>query len=126
MFNHRFVQKAAQAGIALALAAMTFVSPIQATAQSRVTFEVYNESGFEIRYLYMSSTADTSWERDLLGSGVLHSGYHIPVNVVPGRYDLKLVDEDGDRCVLRNIAVYRDSVFYITPTVLIGCEVVSE
>jgi hypothetical protein len=70
----------------------------------------------------MSSSSDRSWERDLLGPGVLQSGYHIPVYVVPGGYDRALVDEDKDRCILRDIAAYRATAFHISHNRPLGCE----
>jgi hypothetical protein len=124
MFTRNSIRKPVQSGIALALAALTFMALPTATAQARVTFEIHNASGYEIHYLYLSSTSDPYWRR--VGNTVLPSGWSLPVNVVPGRYDLKLVDEDGLRCVLQNIAIYRDSDFYITPQKLLACQFVTE
>src|SRR5437868_6178499 len=103
---------------------MTIMAPAQATAQTGSSLEIHNVSGFSIYYLFMSSASDDSWKRDLLGRRVLMSGGQFTVtDIPPGRYDLKLVDEDGDTCVVGNFGLYRDSVYRITPDKLIGCEV---
>jgi hypothetical protein len=72
----------------------------------------------------MSSASDPDWRRDLLGQNVLPAGYHItlPERFFSGYYDLKLVDEDGDVCVARNVRVNGNTTWNITNSWLLNCE----
>jgi hypothetical protein len=104
---------------ALALLAIS----IPATSESRHTLEVENGSGFNIYHLQMSSSNDHSWERDLLGSRILFDGNSFTVTgIVPGLYDIRVVDEDNDACVVNRVRVDEDMTWDLTPLGLVGCE----
>jgi len=107
---------------ALALIAGSNASFVQ--AQSGYTVQIENRSDYGIYQIRMSSASDRDWERDLLGAGVLPSGYHItlPERFFPGYYDLKLVDEDGDICVVSNVRVNGNTTWDITNSWLLNCE----
>ena len=81
-----------------------------------------NESGLTINRFYMSSTNDGSWESDLLGNGVLRSGYHTTIYADRGDYDVKLVDRDGDQCIVKGVTVSGDRTLTITSDMLMQCE----
>ncbi len=89
---------------------------------NRVTVQLDNSSGYTIREIYLSPTSWTNWGRDLLGSGQLHSGYRETIEALPGTYDLRLVDTDGDDCILFNIQVRADRAITITRDALLRCE----
>ena len=61
------------------------------------------QSGYTIERFYMSSTSNPYWSRDLLGTGRLASGYHTNFRADLGTYDVKLVDSDGDECVVNGV-----------------------
>lgn len=96
---------------------------IPLTAQSRHTLEVNNNSGFNIYHIQMSSSYDISWEPDLLGSRILYDGNSFTVTgITPGLYDIRLVDEDNDQCIVKQVRVHEDMTWNLTPLGLVGCE----
>ena len=71
-------------------------------AQQNPSITIVNNTGFVVYYVYISSTADPNWGPDRLDANqVLRNGDSFtmvlphPVNVV-NRYDIRLVDLDGD------------------------------
>lgn len=88
----------------------------------RVRVDITNNSSYDIYEIHMSPTGDGNWERDLLRDDVLTRGASTTVTAVPGRYDLKLVDEDGDACVVMNLPLYGDEAWSITNRWLLSCE----
>ncbi len=83
---------------------------------------VENRSGIAIDQIYMSRVTDPDWRNDLLGSGILWSGYDTTILKGWGRYDVKLVDGDGDDCVVNDVAIRGDSTLMITRAWLLRCE----
>ena len=109
-------------GVTFAVLAL-FAASAPAIAQSTHTLTLQNNSGFDIYEIHMSSVNDDSWEPDLLGRHVLSTGNSFDItDITSGRYDIKLVDEDGDTCIVQQVAVYRDRVWNLTPGSLLGCE----
>jgi hypothetical protein len=86
----------------------------------RVTIQ--NASSFDIYKVYLSRSSDPNWRHDLLGTGVLVTGRTFDITAPVGVYDLKLVDEDSDVCVVNGVSVYQNTVWRITDSWLLGCE----
>ncbi len=96
-----------------------------ATAQSdSETFRVSNESSFRIDNVYMTRTSNQRWGYDRL-SGYLFPRQYLDLSVDPGRYDVKLIDKDGDACIVKKVDVFEGTVFHVTNVVLLSCEWVS-
>jgi hypothetical protein len=91
-------------------------------ASNRVRVGITNGSSYDIYHLYVSSTGNNSWGRDLLGDAVLGTGDSVAVTAVPGKYDLKLVDEDLDVCTVMGLDLYSDASWRITNRWLLSCE----
>jgi hypothetical protein len=109
---------------ALALAAM--IAPSMASAQSGTrTFTVYNNSSYTIDHVYVSATSDENWGQDRLGSDYFPPNYTFKLPVYPGWYDVKLVDEDGDSCVVHNVDFRSGTTWSIDNTVLLTCELIT-
>jgi hypothetical protein len=83
---------------------------------------LWNDSGYTIERFFMSPTTDTLWGPDLLGRFDLPSGYHTTYYRDPGNYDVKLIDRDGDQCVIRGIRIDGDRRLTLTPGMLLHCE----
>ena len=83
--------------------------------------DIANQSSYAIRKLFLSSSED-DWGRNLLGSGALAAGSSFAVTAFPGRYDLKLVDEDGNICTLMDLSINSDTAWSITDRWLLACE----
>lgn len=94
---------------------------------ARVT--VVNQSLWAIHELYLSSTDEGSWGPDQLGpTTVIGSGERYTINRIPcDTYDVRLVDEDGDECVVGGVALCADSdTWVITDEDLLACQIVTE
>jgi len=75
--------------------------------------DVDNQTGFTIVYLYVSPGKSQSWEEDVLGNDVLHSGQSYRVNLrgyASPVFDIRLVDEDGDTYTFWNVDVSRQDL----------------
>jgi hypothetical protein len=97
--------------------------PAMAAAQNRArTFTVSNESSYRINEAYVSPSGDRFWHDDKLGRHVVPPDYHFSLTVVPGWYDVKLVDEDGDQCVVNNVDLRDGQSWTITNDLLLACE----
>ncbi|HMF57426.1 MAG TPA: hypothetical protein VK619_13870 [Pyrinomonadaceae bacterium] len=94
-----------------------------AEAQRRYTLAITNNSKYDIHRLYLSSSEDRNWGPDQLGEEILKTGQLYTVtNIVPGEYDVKFVDEDGDECVLKNIQIFKNTSWTLTTQWLTRCE----
>ena len=113
---------AAAAGVLLATLWMAAPQPMAAEG-SRYYLRLENASSFDIHKLFMSSSDEENWGPDPLGVHILRSGASFTLTGISGgAYDVKLVDEDGDSCVVRNVNVYRNRTSQITDEWLLGCE----
>ena len=78
-----------------------------ATAAERLRF--WNLTGFTIKELQLAPTGTTDWGPDQCKNdpdGAVDADERLTLkNVVPGHYDVKLVDKQGRRCVVRNVEV---------------------
>jgi hypothetical protein len=120
MFSN--IKKVLAAG-ALMLAAVVSI-PTSAAAQDR-TFTVFNRSSYRINHLYVSPTSYTNWGNDKLGSDIFYPNYRFDLSVDPGWYDVKLVDQDGDTCVVQDVDFRNGENWTITDGVLLTCELFS-
>lgn len=65
-----------------------------------------NRSGYALFHLHLSPAQQNAWGEDRLAGGVLHDGGTLALRGVScGRYDLRVLDEDRDECVLRDQAI---------------------
>lgn len=100
-----------------------FCSSTLVSAQGYLrSFTLINHSSYTIRSLYVSSTDDRNWGYDTLGARVLVPGYQATVRLYPGAYDVKLVDQDGDSCVVNNVDFTRSDSLDLNDTLLLACE----
>jgi hypothetical protein len=111
--------------VAGALVLATAVGFSTTAAAQEQTFTVYNRSSYRINHLYVSPTSTTYWGSDRLGSDVFPPNYRFDLTVVPGWYDVKLVDQDGDTCVVNNVDFRDGESWTITDGVLVTCEIFS-
>ena len=94
-------------------------------AKKKATIKVVNQSKWEIHHLYLSSTTDKHWGPDQLGDAVIDAkgGSFKLTNIDCDDYDIKVVDEDGDECVVEEVNLCGDeTVWKITDKVLLACE----
>jgi hypothetical protein len=80
--------------------------PAIAAAGKKADVKITNGSDWEIHHFYLSSTDDGRWGPDQLGDEVIGSGESFTLAEVPcGEYDVKLVDEEGDECVVGGVDI---------------------
>jgi hypothetical protein len=91
---------------ALALAAMCVAGTASAGANDSKV-KVVNSSLWTIAEMYMSSTSTQEWGPDQLGENVIDAqgGTYLLHGVPCGEYDVRLVDEDGDECEIREVGL---------------------
>ena len=85
---------------------------------------IVNESAWDIHHLFLSSVDEEEWGPDQLGDHVIGNGGKFTLTSIPcDEYDVKLVDEDGDECVIGAVDVCGDSDdWVITDDDLLECE----
>jgi hypothetical protein len=106
---------------ALMLAA-GIASTVASAQDANRTFTVYNESHYRIDHLYVSPSSSSRWGYDQLGEYDLPTDYHVNVPVDPGWYDVKVVDQDGDSCVIKDVDFRNGDSWTITNGILLACE----
>ena len=75
--------------------------------------DITNKTGYTIMYMYVSPAKSDSWEEDVLGEDVLLDGRTQRVNLTGYKspiFDIRLVDEDGDKYTFWNVDVSTDDI----------------
>jgi hypothetical protein len=92
-------------GVVLAtVAAIALPSTVFAAADSVI--HIKNKSDWEIHHFFLSPTEEEKWGPDQLGDKVIASNGSFELHKVPcDSYDIKLVDEDGDECVVAAVDI---------------------
>ncbi len=105
--------------------ALLAAGPAQA---KRASVTIYNQSDWEIHQFFLSSTDDEEWGPDQLGERVIGTDQSFTLTDIPcDSYDVMIVDEDGDECVLTEVDLCGDkSKWVITNKELLHCQKESE
>jgi hypothetical protein len=107
---------------ALAALALLFSLPTHAA-----DIDVENQSSWEIHEIYFSPSDEENWGEDHLGEHVLESGMTLSLTgVTPGEWDIRLVDEDEDVCVLQGVTVSASETWLIEDDDLVDCQAATE
>ncbi|MHB9296564.1 hypothetical protein PilKf_02337 [Pillotina sp. SPG140] len=90
------------------------LTAINLYAQNRPSITIVNNTGYTVYYLYISQSTATEWEEDILGDAVISNGDSINVRLAEplttaNRYDIKLVDIDGDSYTKWNVLIHEKS-----------------
>ncbi|HYC91804.1 MAG TPA: hypothetical protein VEO54_21500 [Thermoanaerobaculia bacterium] len=90
----------------------------------KATVKVINQSKWEIHHLFISPASEEEWGPDQLGEEVLTKGDSFTITQIPcNEYDIKVVDEDGDECIIEAVDLCRDNSYWkITDKDLLECE----
>ncbi|MDT5122820.1 MAG: hypothetical protein QOC96_2302 [Acidobacteriota bacterium] len=113
--------------LAAVLIALTMlVLPHSSHAQpQKAEFMVVNQSDWDIHQLFLSATHKDTWGPDQLGDNVIkHGGGSFTLHSIPcGHYDIKVVDEDGDACIIEDVVMCKDHTHWeVTNKELARCE----
>jgi hypothetical protein len=83
---------------------------------------VTNQSKYEIQELYVSPSNTDDWGNDLLGDETIATGGQFVVrSILPGVYDIKVVDEDEDECIVESVDLASNYVWQLTDEVIENC-----
>jgi len=109
--------------LAIAVAALLPLAA-QAAAKRSANVKITNRTDWEIHQLFLSSTDDENWGPDQLGDEVIGVGESFTLQDVPcDLYDVKIVDEDEDSCVVPEVDICGQSQQWtITSGDLLQCE----
>lgn len=105
-----------------------FVFLMSSPAMADATIAVVNQSSYDIHNLFLSASSNPSWAADQLGDSILSTGSTFTLTGIPcDTYDVKLIDADGDECILRGIGLCEDTEAWpIDDSALLGCQAMSQ
>ena len=88
------------------------------------TIEIVNRTRWAIYELYLSPTQALDWGPDQLDDETIGPGDHFTLSDIPCQvYDVRLVDEDGDDCVVVGIDLCSgDYEWVIENEALLACQ----
>ena len=71
-----------------------------------ISITIINDANYDIFRVFMSPTREQNWGPDQLGSQIIRkNGGRYTLRDVPcDSYDVRLVDEDNDECIMRNVS----------------------
>ncbi len=92
---------------------------------SRATVNVVNDSDWDIYHFLLTPADEDDWGEDQLGDEIIEAnGGRFQLHDVPcDTYDVMLVDEDGDECVVPEVDICKNSQkWVITNEELLDCQ----
>lgn len=100
---------------------LSAATPTLAAKTSSV--KVQNLSDWNINHMFLSPADEESWGPDWLGEDVLSKNDSMTLTDVPcGSYDIRVVDEDGDECIIAAVKLCNDvATWKITNKELLSC-----
>ena len=125
MKKHLVPRIALVGAVLFALTVMALPALSHAEAPQKAEFMVVNNSDWDIHQLFLSPTHKDTWGPDQLGDKVItHGGGSFTLHSIPcGHYDIKIVDEDGDPCVIEDVLMCKDHTHWnVTNKELARCE----
>ncbi|BAP46032.1 putative uncharacterized protein [Pseudomonas sp. StFLB209] len=91
------------------------------------TIQIQNQSSWDIHEIYFAPSSQGDWGDDHLGKQVLKAGMTLSVsNVEAGLWDVRLVDEDEDECVIQRQQISTSQAFVIDDEDLLNCQADSD
>jgi len=97
-------------------------------AETDAAVAITNQSSWDLHHLFLSSVDEQEWGPDQLGEALIASGESFTLHGIPcDAYDVRLVDEDGDECVVEAVALCADEdAWVIDNSDLLGCQAATE
>src|SRR5215472_14732928 len=122
--HHSRRQEMLRGGVLLALIAFGLVG-YSAAAQDRKGIRFWNLTLYTIASFQMSPAGKDSWGHDQCKNdrdGTVDHDERLRITgIEPGRYDVKLADNIGRVCIVRNVEVKEGAVFSIEERQLTEC-----
>jgi hypothetical protein len=110
--------------VRLSLFALVLCAMAAPAFARRATVKIINKSKWEIHHIYLSPSDSRRWGPDQLGDDILATGQSLTLSRINcNLYDIKVIDEDGDECVIEQADLCRDNSYWkITDKSLLACE----
>ncbi len=115
--------------LAVIAAGLLAAAPVADAGKLDSNVKIRNYSDWAIYHLYVSSADDNDWGPDQLGNEIIEAnGGSFLLRKIPcDAYDIRLVDEDGDECVVGGVPLCADSdTWDITNDDLLTCQVLTD
>lgn len=98
------------------------LKPVDRTPDSQI--ELRNESRWSISQLYFAPIDSERWGPNQISHNPIHAGDSFTLTDIRcDKYDVKLVDEDGDECIVRNVALCgADKIWHLGDKDLLKCQ----
>ncbi|PYQ29880.1 MAG: hypothetical protein DMF56_09135 [Acidobacteria bacterium] len=107
----------------LPLFALALLVSLPLVAAPKSSVKIINGSKWDIHHLFVSAASENHWGKDQLGDNIIQAGESFTLNNIPcDDYDVKVVDEDGDECVVENVHLCSDHYWKLTDDELLNCE----
>ena len=101
--------------------------PWMCTNAFALSLTLVNRTEWEIHHLFLSPAHAAQWGPDQLRDEVIRKGGSFQLREIErGRYDLKIVDEDGDECVVPAVDFDTSEEVVLTDPLLVGCQKATE
>ena len=92
-----------------------------AALANKMVFE--NQSSWDITHIYFSPSKSKNWGEDQLGSDILSKGDRLTISgVSKGKWDVRVVDEDGDECIIGDVSITSNDKWVIEDDDLLACQ----
>lgn len=96
--------------------------PMLSGAHPQTTVTIVNNSGLEIRHLYLSPVDNDNWGGDQLNDGVISPGQSLALGISCDQSQIKIVTEDQNGCFLyKTVSCSGNSVWTITSDAVPNC-----
>lgn len=96
--------------MAFVLCSMGTVLLLHAAPAQSVTLTVVNNSGKDIKYLYLSPADNDNWGADQLNDSAISAGTSRTLNITWDQSSIKLVGEDPDGCFISTTLTVASSI----------------
>lgn len=105
------------------LAAAVAIASLSASVSANAyQLSIANDTSWSISYFYISPSNSTVWGNDQLGSDVIGRGERQHFNVRGGRYDVRIIDQDGDACNVMDVQISSNTSWRLTDRWLLNCQ----
>lgn len=110
--------------VLVAVSVVAVLAPMAQAAKKHAAVTILNESDWRLDQLFLSSADSDDWGPDQLGAAVLGKNESFKITDIPcDTYDVKLVDEDGDECVVESVNLCGNKeTWRVTSKDLLACQ----
>lgn len=82
-----------------------------------------NQSSWDITHIYFSPSKSKNWGEDHLEKDILSKGDSLTLTgVSKGKWDVRVIDEDGDECVISDVMIQSNDKWVIEDDDLLTCQ----